>query len=642
MKKFIRKIIKSEIKSIIKESKLTEVRFDYDRARDVIEGEYTWNNVESEGRDETRFDFKGGRDSMWISSKGKVRGNIPRNPGLRRAIKDLGIKEGKVNEAKRFSIINKARAKAALRQIKTGKRDDGMGKFTAELFGYKKLDNTPYKITDPKDLNKYDKFGLGEGKLTEAKSKSQKQLDILFKLSIGVNVKNGEDRLYKLSQAWESWNVDNDDKYDDLVDPLFAAVELVQDAGTPGKNNVVKDKEYYSYIKSADKLLKKFNKDAKKAMQLHTEGNLTEKGKGMWANIAAKRKRGEAPAKKGDPDRPTAKAWKDNTNELAESKISLNEKFASRKIQSLFGKVSKYGKDKSFLDGMARQYGIQWDQLTDDMVKGPDTKLDNKGIDIVIATKDITLPSTSTYDWRTNVGAGQLLAVTVSGKRVWIGRGSIRSGAGAGRSFIGLDKRGFNSIKDVMKIDGAQVYHLDPEEAARGAKQKIEDRKAAKEGASALMSAKKMKQDNMPRYRKALQIKAGKAGKGAIVKMLEEATKMYEQALQEKLTKMKSGMIPRDSYYADTLKTISSRYQYMVRAFEEYMRSGANIESIAVKYKDQPDKADSASYSTKYEEDRMASQAKEVKDEFNKMKMELSKLAKATEYIDVNTLGRAY
>jgi hypothetical protein len=117
---------------------------------------------------------------------------------------------------------------------------------------------------------------------------------------------------------------------------------------------------------------------------------------------------------------------------------------------------------------------------------------------------------------------------------------------------------------------------------------------------------------------------------------------MYEQALQEKLTKMKSGMIPRDSYYADTLKTISSRYQYMVRAFEEYMRAGANVESIAVKYKDQPDKADSASYSTKYEEDRMASQAKEVKDEFNKMKMELSKLAKATEYIDVNTLGRAY
>ena len=71
----------------------------------------------------------------------------------------------------------------------------------------------------------------------EGESNSQKKLDILFKLSIGANVKHGEDRLYKLSQEWESWNVDNDDQYDDLVDDLFAAIELVQDAGEPGKNN---------------------------------------------------------------------------------------------------------------------------------------------------------------------------------------------------------------------------------------------------------------------------------------------------------------------------------------------------------------------------------------------------------------------
>jgi len=123
----------------------------------------------------------------------------------------------------------------------------------------------------------------------EGKSNSQKKLDILFKLSIGANVKHGEDRLYKLSQEWESWNVDNDDQYDDLVDDLFAAIELVQDAGEPGKNNVVKDKEYYSYIKSADKLLKKFNVAAKKAKTLHKEGivnkaSLTE-GPNAWKRM---------------------------------------------------------------------------------------------------------------------------------------------------------------------------------------------------------------------------------------------------------------------------------------------------------------------------------------------------------------------
>ena len=110
------------------------------------------------------------------------------------------------------------------------------------------------------DLKKY----LAEGKLLK-ENNSDDQLDILFRLSIGANVSHGEDRLYQLSQAWERWNVENDDKYDDLVDPLFAAVELVQDAGVPGVNNVEDDKEYRMYIKSADKHLKQFNKDAEAA-----------------------------------------------------------------------------------------------------------------------------------------------------------------------------------------------------------------------------------------------------------------------------------------------------------------------------------------------------------------------------------------
>ena len=34
---------------------------------------------------------------------------------------------------------------------------------------------------------------------------------------------------------------------------------------------------------------------------------------GMWANIHAKKKRGEAPAGPGDPDRPKKKEWDKNT-----------------------------------------------------------------------------------------------------------------------------------------------------------------------------------------------------------------------------------------------------------------------------------------------------------------------------------------
>tara|TARA_R110000796_G_scaffold70949_1_gene161028 strand:- start:1029 stop:1979 length:951 start_codon:yes stop_codon:yes gene_type:complete len=105
---------------------------------------------------------------------------------------------------------------------------------------------------------------LSESVVTEAKDQ---KLDKLFKQSIKASVKDGEDKLYKLTQDWEEWNVDNDDKYDDLLDSLFMAVELVQDAGVPGTNNVEDDKEYRMYIKSAEKHLKTFNKDIAKAMK---------------------------------------------------------------------------------------------------------------------------------------------------------------------------------------------------------------------------------------------------------------------------------------------------------------------------------------------------------------------------------------
>ena len=49
---------------------------------------------------------------------------------------------------------------------------------------------------------------------------------------------------------------------------------------------------------------KKLQKIIKETLELN------EKNKGLWANIHAKRKRGEKPAKKGDKDYPDEKAWK--------------------------------------------------------------------------------------------------------------------------------------------------------------------------------------------------------------------------------------------------------------------------------------------------------------------------------------------
>ena len=70
---------------------------------------------------------------------------------------------------------------------------------------------------------------------------------------------------------------------------------------------------------------------------------LLEKGKGMWANIHAKRKRGEAPAKPGDPDRPSKKNWdanKESTDEVIEESEYQGRKVKLNKIMQ--GDVAKF------------------------------------------------------------------------------------------------------------------------------------------------------------------------------------------------------------------------------------------------------------------------------------------------------------
>lgn len=49
-------------------------------------------------------------------------------------------------------------------------------------------------------------------------------------------------------------------------------------------------------------------KKKKKKMLKREDGSKSQRG--LWDNIRSKKKRGERPAKKGDPDRPTAKAFK--------------------------------------------------------------------------------------------------------------------------------------------------------------------------------------------------------------------------------------------------------------------------------------------------------------------------------------------
>ena len=117
---------------------------------------------------------------------------------------------------------------------------------------------------EDEEQEEYDKGWYGES-LKEAATQlgylnEDNKISNLLQLGKNASVKMGEDKLYKLAMAFERWNIDNDDKYDELVDPLFMAVELVQDAGT------IKNSEYWMYIRSAKNHLDKFRADVDKVL----------------------------------------------------------------------------------------------------------------------------------------------------------------------------------------------------------------------------------------------------------------------------------------------------------------------------------------------------------------------------------------
>jgi len=105
--------------------------------------------------------------AKWLKGLWDMGQEVDRKPAMDKVFQEGKLTEAPLPKEKDLSIINAARAKAALRQIKTGKRDDGMGKFTARLFGVTPSGEV-HQITDPKDLNMYKKFGLAESKLNEA------------------------------------------------------------------------------------------------------------------------------------------------------------------------------------------------------------------------------------------------------------------------------------------------------------------------------------------------------------------------------------------------------------------------------------------------------------------------------------------
>ena len=158
---------------------------------------------------------------------------------------DIGFS---MNE-ERTSTISKKRASAELKQKLKGTRSDGMGKYTATIYGMDGDERV--KLKDMNDLNKYSKFELAESVNEDINydefDEKPKDFKSLLELGAKATKLMGEDKLIEISDAFEERG---DEQSDRIASHLNMAIELIQDGES----------------KSATPHLKKFNKACREAL----------------------------------------------------------------------------------------------------------------------------------------------------------------------------------------------------------------------------------------------------------------------------------------------------------------------------------------------------------------------------------------
>jgi|LUMP01.1.fsa_nt_gb hypothetical protein len=135
-------------------------------------------------------------------------------------------------------------------------------------------------------------------------------------------------------------------------------------------------------IKAIKKQYMKLKKELSKHKPTMTTSESVDENKGLWANIRAKKARGEKPAKPGDKNYPDKKQWKRNTEDLDESKPNLA---SMMKMAAIATKKTKQSSStaKAYLKSLARDLAknardyVDYDQ--DDWVEDLENWIADRG-----------------------------------------------------------------------------------------------------------------------------------------------------------------------------------------------------------------------------------------------------------------------
>ena len=166
------------------------------------------------------------------------------------------------------------------------------------------------------------------------------------------------------------------------------------------------------------------------------------------------------------------------------------------------------------------------------------------------------------------VKPNKLVAVTMGKKKM-----SKRGGWAGG---LGLQRQAYDELTSSKKLAAASDYVIGIDLKAADKQFGTQDirhaRSRARSGASALMSDRDFKDQNLARYKKLLSDKWGDPAKinGLMKKMTAISNKLYQNALEKA---MGTGDLPKqDDRYSSTARSIAQLMDRVWSYYEDYLK----------------------------------------------------------------------
>ena len=234
----------------------------------------------------------------------------------------------------------------------------------------------------------------------------------------------------------------------------------------------------------------------------------------------------------------------------------ITEKFGTGKLQAIKNKIGAWD-GKKFFNNLAKKEGIQWENVTDAAI-GNAANLNTNILNFMFVGGDLK-----------GVFRGKKFVNEFAKPLESHAKGSL------GSQYDKSYRTYYTSYKRVL-ADADEIVTINLDIAKTESTTVIADRAAQKEGALALKKASDVARENNRRYQELSRQKRDIAGFGQneVEKLVEQASKVLEDAVSAHLSQLKSGMVPQSNWNTQ-YQTASRMLSRVMDLFQSYLRAGA-------------------------------------------------------------------